>query len=124
MTGLVAGQVSGARGGVRRIARLTTCPACRAPVLAGLDDDVCAFSVRAGTDRLTTVGEVLALAAGRATFDAVPAAGGIRLVRRDESRIRSPRRAPVVADHACGDPDDLGWLTGPDDSPADERCPF
>lgn len=89
-------------GDTYRTVRLRTCPHCRTPVLAGLDADICAFSVRADLMPLTTFGEALALLAGRRTFDLIGGTQAKRLDIREEHNIRARRRYPVLPEHRCG----------------------
>jgi hypothetical protein len=58
-----------------RSASLTRCRDCKAPILYGLDADMCALSVRADPTPLTPLGEALALIDGRATYSLVTADG-------------------------------------------------
>lgn len=89
-------------GGVFRTAALRTCPACKAPILSGLDDDIAARSVRADPTPIDRMGEALAVLTGRATFDLVPIEGKRQLWRRDQWHIAGKRRYPVLAEHRCG----------------------
>lgn len=94
--GLISGD------GYNRWAIHARCPKCRATVLQGLDNAVCGLPVRAGLVCLDAVGELLALAGGRRTYELRPKAGGrIDLQRRDRWMM-ARRGYPVVADHRCG----------------------
>jgi len=89
-----------------RGARLDVCQECLGLLLVGLDADRAACHVRADYARLTTLGELLALAAGRATFALTAYAGRVELDHRDRWQIggRSPADHVVLAEHACGAP--------------------
>lgn len=85
-----------------RRARAGACRGCSAPVIRGLDEDMCAFLVEADPHRLTPLGELQAALTGRATFTL----GGRppQLLHRDRNRIRgnSPELVVVLAEHKCG----------------------
>lgn len=49
--------------------RAIWCRDCRAPILAGDDNDRCAFKVRVDVTPLTPLGEMLAQLAGRPTYE-------------------------------------------------------
>lgn len=89
-------------GDTYRTVRLRTCPRCRAPVLAGLDADICAFSVRADPTPINTLGEAVAALAGRRTFDLVGGGSEKRLYIREEHNINGTRRYPIFPEHRCG----------------------
>lgn len=91
-----------AQGDTYRTARLRTCPRCHAPVLAGLDADICAFSVRADLTPIDETGEALALLTRRRTFDLVSDRHAKKLYAREEHNIRMSRRYPVLPEHRCG----------------------
>lgn len=90
--------------GIGRSARWGACTRCNAPVLRGLDADMCAFQAEADPQPLTPIGEILALAGGRATYllDGKPPA----LSFRDRHRIRTFPAAQftVLPEHQCGAP--------------------
>jgi hypothetical protein len=85
---------------------------CGAQVLKGLNDDWCAFVVRADIWPLSPYGEMLALLSGRATYDLHRHGDHYRLYARDRWNIRGRPagtlypawRSDVVADHVCGYP--------------------
>lgn len=86
------------QAGYARLAYETTCSACKAPVLRGLDEDVGAFRVQADLEPLDRGGELRAVAGSRETYDLI--AG--ELHRRDVWRIDSTRRPyPVHVEHRC-----------------------
>lgn len=87
------------------------CPACREPVLAGVDEDWCAAVVRVDVTPLSAIGEASCVLAGRPTYslDDTPA----RLTRRRASRMKmqpagDPRKRwhkyDVLPLHECGNP--------------------
>lgn len=87
----------------QRLARPTTC-VCGATVLAGLDDDVCAFTANADPFPLTHPGEVVLRAATtRRSYVLILGA----LWRRT---YIGPTDAPVLAQHVCGQPLPDSWL--------------
>lgn len=91
--------------GTSRKARLGVCRKCSALLIVGLDDHVAALTARADHVRVSTLGEVLALAQGRETYDLVWRGTRFELDRRDRWRIggRPADSHPVVASHRCGD---------------------
>lgn len=92
-------------GGVTRTTRLQVCTRCHVTILTGLDADYAALTARADPTPLDRLGEVLALAAGRPTYDLAPRGGQKRqLDYRDEYRISGHRRYPVLPAHKCGQP--------------------
>jgi hypothetical protein len=92
-------------GGVHRSAGLRLCNRCGAPILVGLDADVAALTAHTDPDPIDTAGEVLALLAGRTTYDLAPRAGGRRqLDYRAAWNIKAQRRYPVLVSHSCGRP--------------------
>jgi hypothetical protein len=82
----------------RRRASREKCPACRADVLYGLDNDTVAFTVIADARPLNRREELLAVIAGRHVYELDRAD---RLFRRDRFAITRPSARPVVADHVC-----------------------
>ena len=66
--------------------KATWCRTCRQPVLAGLDDLVCAWPAKVDITPLSALGEALARLAGLATYE-VRAGKPARIVRRDAHRI-------------------------------------
>ena len=91
-------------GDVHRAAGLRTCQKCKAPILTGLDADMCALTARADPISIDALGETIALLAGRRTFDLVTANGRKELNGREEWHISAPRRYPVLPEHRCGQP--------------------
>ena len=81
----------------QRQARDGTCRRCGAPLLAGLDADVCAFTVTADPAPVGPGAELRALMAGRASFDLL----GGELHRRDRWHVTGRRRWPVLLEHVC-----------------------
>lgn len=91
-----------------RYAQTDTCRHCRAPVLTGLDEDLCAFHATTDPNPLTALGEALALLAGRRTYE-LRRRGENRLglYRRDRWQIQGRQAGDqhfVVADHQCDTP--------------------
>lgn len=91
------------RGISRRLAA-TVCRHCHVPTVCALDADVCAFEVALDPTPLDPIGEVLALAAGRTTYDVVSAKTGPQIEPRNPFRIAQSRRHQVLAEHRCGQP--------------------
>lgn len=89
--------------GISRRARGRHCRTCRAPILTGLDDDRCGLPVTADPAPIDEVGELIALAAGRRTFD-LRQRPTLRLNHRPTWRIGKPRQHDVLAEHRCGEP--------------------
>lgn len=108
--------------GTRRAAARTTCRTCRAPVIRALDGDVLAFEVTADPIPLDPVGELLAIAAGRRTYDAVTVRGRIELEPRRPTHIPI-RRHPILADHHCGHPIPAAVTTDADAQEATNDAP-
>lgn len=86
--------------------RLTahTCRTCHSPTLRGLDADTCAFEITLDPTPLDPLGEVLALTAGRRTYDLTHTAGRYEINPRTHHHITRPRRYPVLTEHRCGQP--------------------
>lgn len=107
---------------LHRAATPTTCRACGAIVLRGLDADACAFTALADPRPVTAAGEVAALRDGRRTYDL----DGRELSARDRwsipGRPPTPRR-PVLAAHRCHSPLPATWLA-PAPDPAPDKEPF
>jgi hypothetical protein len=82
----------------RRRASRERCPACRQPVLYGLDNDSVAFTVIADARPLDRDAELHAVIAGRHVYELDRED---RLFRRDRWQIGKPTKRPVVADHVC-----------------------
>lgn len=90
------------QGDAYRSVRLRLCPHCRAPILAGLDADICALSVRVDMTPINEMGEAIALLAGRRTYDLTGDGSGKRLYLREEEHIKNGRRSVVLPAHRCG----------------------
>jgi hypothetical protein len=89
------------RGEAFRSACLQRCTKCRAPILYGLDADICALSARADPTPLTPLGEAIALLDGRRTFNLTETAGRIEITARDFWAIGGESRHPVIPEHKC-----------------------
>jgi hypothetical protein len=90
--------------GFSRTIRAGRCPTCHQPTVRGLDDENCAVPVRCDAVVLDQVGELLAVTAGRTTYDVTGSAQRPTLDRRLPAHISAPRRYPVLAEHRCGQP--------------------
>lgn len=94
--------------GLSRRARPRPCPLCRTWTVAGIDDDIAAFSTHADPTPLNQLGEVAALIAGRRTVELVHTGGRLQLEQRwadhIETRPAGQGRYDVLAVHACGQP--------------------
>lgn len=91
--------------GVARAARIGACRDCGAVIVRGLDSDVAALDVAVDLASVDELGELLALTAGRVTYDAVTGTGRIELNPRDQpAHLTRPRRHPVLVEHRCGQP--------------------
>lgn len=90
---------------VGRSARATACRTCHSPTLTGLDNDRCAVVAHADPEPLDTLGEALALIAGRKTYALHQSANGYEFVLRYDKQIAAAppgsRGYDVVAEHAC-----------------------
>lgn len=92
-----------------RKAKLTICP-CGSPVLAGLDDDRCAFTANADIRQLTPAGETATtVLLQRATFELAVH----ELWRRRDSEHGKPSRFPILPEHRCNDPVPSTWTKPP-----------
>ena len=90
--------------------RATWCTTCKAPILTGLDDVVCALDARTDVVPLSPLGEALARIGGRTTYE-LRTGKPPRIVRRTAQMIlarpagATTRRAhaayDVVAAHQC-----------------------
>lgn len=95
-----------------RTARPDRCRHCKAPILRGLDENLCAFQIAVDPAPLAAIGEVLALLDGRSTVTAHRDRSNIILTRRNQWAIsRHPAGQPdrvqpydVLAEHHCGSP--------------------
>lgn len=90
--------------GIGRSLAATTCRDCHTPTVRALDADICAFEVTLDPTPLDPLGETLAIATGRTTYDVVPTKTGLLIEPRSPQRITQPRRHPVLAQHRCGQP--------------------
>jgi hypothetical protein len=88
----------------RRVIKPRLCPRCQKLILTGPDNDIGAFTVNADPTPVDEIGEILALAAGRATFDLAGNRERRYLYRRDQWAPGLPRRYPVLPEHRCGKP--------------------
>lgn len=120
MTGWQAGNLAGYPVGLKRTAKLRTCPSCGALTLTAYTGHPGQYLITVDPTPLTTHSEAAALLAGRATYDAeIANNGSITFQHRHVHRIRVPRKHPVLADHACpGTPANLTWLPTPPDRAA------
>lgn len=89
-------------GDTYRTVRLRLCPNCRAPILVGLDADICAFTARADPTPIDEIGEAVALLTGRRTYDLTGTGSGKQLNAREEHNITAPRKYLVFPEHRCG----------------------
>lgn len=89
------------RGEAFRSACLQRCTKCQAPVLYGLDADICALSVKADPTPITPLGEAIALLDGRRTFTLTDIAGRIEITTRDHWAIGGESKHPVIPEHKC-----------------------
>lgn len=89
--------------------KVSTCQHCGRRIVEAASDDTGLPHVL-DPRPLSGVGEVLAILAGRATFDIRMWGGRLTLGRRDQFRIRGApagsKRVDVVVEHEC-QPDDL-----------------
>lgn len=93
--------------GLSRRARIRPCPKCKALILAGLDDDECAFEVAVDPVPLNPLGEALATIERRRTYRLRSEGGRYVLDPRGASNITrrpagSTPRADVLRTHRCG----------------------
>lgn len=93
-----------------RKAKLDICP-CGTPVLAGLDDDACAWPAVVDTSPLIPAGELAAVyLEDRRTYDLCVG----ELWRRERTQHGRESRAPVLPEHRCNDPVPSAWTKPPD----------
>lgn len=85
-----------------RAAALRLCTKCKAPVIVGLDADHCALTAECDPIPLTPLGEAIALITGRRTYTLTPGPDRKELDYRDEWRIQTPTKNPILAQHKCG----------------------
>lgn len=92
--------------GIRRAASNSRCRDCRAPILTGLDADRVALVARCDPQPVSPIGEVIALATGRPTYNLSYTAGRLQIDHRDQWRIASRHRdrGHVLAEHRCHSP--------------------
>lgn len=90
--------------GIGRAINTRTCPGCGQATVTGLDADVAALPARCDPHPVDQVGELIALATGRRTYDLTPTSGRLELYHRECWHIAARRRYPVLAQHACGQP--------------------
>ena len=95
-------------------ARLDRCPRCDAATIHALTAPPAAWEVRTDPVPLDPPGEILALIAGRMTYDLVTTAGHQQLLFRDQFRITG-RKWPVLATHTCPGP--IPWHAIPAPAP-------
>lgn len=92
--------------GTTRRAQPRLCRTCNAHVITGLDAETCALAVIADPTPLDQIGELLAIAAGRATYTLEPDGPRLVLNYRDPGRIRHRPpdgfRYDVLPAHVCG----------------------
>lgn len=84
--------------GLGRKAQLKACVHCRAWVIVGLDRHTCALRAICDPITLDQTGELLALLAGRHTYEL----WGRELERRDQWNITGGINKPVISEHQCG----------------------
>lgn len=94
--------------GVGRKARASQCDQCRAWVLVGLDGDRCAGVAVAEATPTDTLGEVVAILAGRLTYRMYAIGSRIELDYRSPMHIAGAKKPgvdiDVHAEHRCGHP--------------------
>jgi hypothetical protein len=91
-----------------RLVRAATCK-CGAKILTGDDSDVCGIRTDVDQQPVDNLGEFLALATGRRTYELRPTAtrgSHSRLLdERTAARIRTgASRHPIHPEHRCGQP--------------------
>jgi hypothetical protein len=117
--------------GVGRAARATTCRACGAFVLRGLDADRAALPVVVDPVPLNELGEFAALLAGRKTYETSGSNQRCELNPRNPDRIgacpaTARSRTIVLVEHHCGRPmaAEGRRLLAENAKVDDDRCPF
>lgn len=115
--------------GVARKARGTRCRRCGAPILAGLDADICGWPARVDPAPLTAQGEAAAILTGRTTYRLNGTPSRVEIDRREDFNIRGTPPSDeciVVAEHECGKQlAEMQTITTTTPSgPADDVCPF
>lgn len=88
--------------GVNRKVRAARCAKCHAAILRGLDGDMAALVVETDAQEIGPVGEVLAIAHDRRTYDLAQFGGVWEINPRYDWSIRAGRNFPVVPEHHCG----------------------
>lgn len=115
-----------------RDAKTTWCPSCKAPVIRGPNDSMCAFTVAVDLTPLDVVGEAIAWLTGRRTHTLQVGAGRPTLTRRNRWTI--PAMPPgggkwdVLAEHHCN-AGQLPTMTTTFPAPAEmetltDECPY
>jgi hypothetical protein len=113
-----------------RAAQMRMCKKCGSPILVGLDDDVAALKVEIDPTPITSLGEAVALLAGRGTYELHSGRGQKNISHRAEWNIRGPRRRAVFPAHRCDQPLDAHldttWTTPTteDQFPTPDGFPF
>lgn len=101
--------------GLTRRARPRPCPHCSTWVITGLDADTLALEAACDPQPLNTLGEAMALVAGRRTLNLTRTRGRLELEQRwadhVESQPAGTGRADVLAEHVCGQPIPASWNT-------------
>lgn len=93
--------------GVSRAARARHCRRCGRTTLRGLDADRAAIAVTVDPTPINTLGEFLAISAGRITYDLEWRGGRYELSPREPAHIQAAparlrARRQVVVSHSCG----------------------
>lgn len=116
--------------GISRRARAGHCRGCGRVVLRGLDDDVAAIPVATDPEPLNPLGEFLAIAIGRPTYN-LAWRGQYELDPRDSWSIRERLagiygKAAVVVAHSCVDrmPVEGQIAEEPKNRREEGKCPF
>ena len=99
--------------GTSRVSRMRRCRRCRTLTLAGLDGNVLAMDADADLPPLTRRGDLLALVAGRVTYEL--GADGRLHYRSPRHVVHGPPTpsSSVHAAHRCGVPPPAEWLAPP-----------
>lgn len=87
-----------------RGAKAAKCIVCKADVIAGFDEDVCARAVVVDPHPLSELGEALALIEGRSSYRLAPQGKGMALWVRDHWQIAGTGASDTVwvfTDHKC-----------------------
>lgn len=117
--------------GINRGARAQLCPTCRQVTLVGLDADRAALTAATDPEPLNPLGEYLAVATGRRTYDLTWTRGTrYELNPRDAAHIQKrpaqlSGKSTVVAEHVCGQPMPLeGRIDQPPEPVPNGKVPF